>query len=323
MPRLLQPDRQLALDALLARDDLVVSHAELRGLGVPVASATYRCREGGRWQAHLPGVIIAHSGQPTPAQRQRAALKYAGGDAVLTGSAALLRGGVPRVPTPSALRVLVPAERRRQSRPGVVIERTARMPDPVLVRGLACAPVVRALVDECRHTARLDDVRHLVAAAVQSRACRVPDLEAELKACQRRGSGLPRMVLVEVSAGIRSVSEAKQRTVLQKAGLAHLCEFNVSLYTRDGAFIAQPDGWFDAEAVALESDSMEFHLGPAEYKGTQSRQRELAAAGALVVPVAPSLVLASPDEFVHAVQRTLVQGRARPRPDIMVVRRAG
>ncbi|RKS73917.1 hypothetical protein CLV35_2411 [Motilibacter peucedani] len=319
MPRRSLRYDPVALDMLLARDDRVVTHSELRTLRFPLSTATYHCRVGGPWQAHLPGVIIAHSGTPTPHQREIAAVKYAGEGAVLTGAAALRRSGVHRVPHPAALRVIVAASVRRQSRPEVLVERSYRVPEPRLLGGIPCAPVARALIDECRQGRPLDDTRSLVAAVVQAGHCTVTDLKSELVECQRRGSGIPRAVVREVAAGVRSVSEARARKVLLRAGLGR-CEWNVSLWDEKGNFIARPDGWFDAEAVAFESDSMEWHLSPEDYKRTQRRQKLMAAAGVLVVPVAPSDLDRDPDAFVATMRATLLRGAARPRPPIVVTR---
>lgn len=304
-----------ALDALLRRDHGVVTHAELRALRFPVSTATYRCRAEGPWQAYLPGVVVTHSGQLTTRQREIAAIKYAGKHAVLTGAAALRRAGVPRILTPPAVRVLVPASERRQSRPEVTVERSARMPATQSILGLACAPVARALLDECRQSSDLAEVRRLVAGVVQSGHCGVPALVKEVRECQRRGSGLPRAVLREVSAGVRSVAEAKARAVLMKEGLGR-CEWNISLHDDSGDFIARPDGWFDAEAVALECDSIEWHLSPDDYKRTQRRQKRMASAGILVVPFAPSDLESAPETVISDLRSALTAGAARPRPPI-------
>ena len=153
---------------------------------------------------------------------------------------------------------------------------------------------------------------------MQGGYCSVAEVVEEVRQCQRRGSGLPRLVLAEVTEGVRSVSEAKARAVLLKAGLGR-CQWNVSLWDQNGTFLARPDGWFDAEAVAFESDSIEWHLSPASYKATQRRQARLAGAGVFVVPFAPSDVDADPAAFVAALLSALAQGRARPRPPITVV----
>ena len=97
-----------ALDALLRKQQLVVSRAQAADCGVTPAALQYRIRPGGPWQRLLPGVYLAVTGTPTPAQREIAALVYAGPGSVMTGLAALRRHGV-RMPDGSHIAVLVPA----------------------------------------------------------------------------------------------------------------------------------------------------------------------------------------------------------------------
>ena len=80
-----------ALDALLRKQQFVLSRAQAAGCGVTPAALQYRIRPGGPWQRLLPGVYLAVTGTPTPAQREIAALVYAGPGSVMTGLAALRR----------------------------------------------------------------------------------------------------------------------------------------------------------------------------------------------------------------------------------------
>jgi hypothetical protein len=52
--------------------------------------------------------------------------------------------------------------------------------------------------------------------AVQQRRCTPAELRGEIDCGSRRGSALPRMVLTEISDGVRSVAEADARAVLAK-----------------------------------------------------------------------------------------------------------
>ncbi|MER5492156.1 hypothetical protein [Streptomyces sp. NPDC002490] len=56
----------------------VMSLPQLRAHGVSAAETSARCRPGGAWQQHLPGVYLLHQGPPTGEERLHGALLYAG-----------------------------------------------------------------------------------------------------------------------------------------------------------------------------------------------------------------------------------------------------
>jgi len=307
------------IDSLLRRDDHVATHAELIGLGVPASTITYRIRRGGPWTRLLPGVIAAHSGTPTTHQRLVGAVKYAGENAVVTGLFALRHYGFRSIPWVANIHMLTPHDRRRQSREYVTVERTTRMPVVTLVRGIPYAPVARAVIDACRRVRDLDLVRAIIAEAVQSDKCELRDLLEELLACSRPGSGLPRYVAREVSAGIKSVAEAKARELFQRAGIPQP-DWNCTIEDAQGRRIADPDGYWETLAVALEIDSMTWHLSPKSYKRTQRRQRSMGRRGILVIPTAPGDIIEDPDGFLRDVRETLQSAAKRPAPNIRVRR---
>ena len=160
-----------------ARDG-VIRTAALRGLGVPGATITNRCADGGRWTRLLPGVIMLTGGTATPRQRVSAALLYGGPDAVVTGLEACRRHGVRRGPDPrGAVHLLVPDDRQLRSCEFVTVERTIRLPAPLLRDGVPLAPVPRACLDAARRLqfGRPDhraDRRHRPATALHAGAPR-------------------------------------------------------------------------------------------------------------------------------------------------------
>jgi hypothetical protein len=197
----------------------------------------------------------------------------------------------------------------------------SRLPEHRNVAGMPCAPVARAAVDAARRLTLLDDVRAVLAEVVQRRLTTVQALAEELRDGPTHGSALPRRVLREVSAGVRSVAEAKARQVPRDAGIAGAV-WNQSVLTRDGRLLGTPDAvWVDL-GVALEIDSIEFHLGPREYRETLARRARFAAAGVIVVAVVPSQLTDSPDVVVAAVRGALEQGAARPSLGLCLAPRA-
>ena len=115
----------------------------------------------------------------------------------------------------------------------------------------------------------LRDVRAVVAAAVQRRACQVRDLAAELA----EGPNVParhcsRQALADVADGIRSVAEADLKDLLAKARLP-VPLFNPALYDQDGTFIARPDAWWPEFGIAIEVDSA--RMAPVARRITRTR----------------------------------------------------
>ena len=87
MPRIVRP---AGLGQLLEKQLSVVSRGQLLALGVTDNVMQYRVRDGGPWQALLPGVYLGVSGTPSLAQKEMAALLYAGPGSLITGPVALM-----------------------------------------------------------------------------------------------------------------------------------------------------------------------------------------------------------------------------------------
>lgn len=309
----------------------VVRARALHRCGVARSTVTHRCRSGGPWQLLLPGTVLLHNGPPTRADRRRAALLYcddpardpdrAAGRArraVLTGLDALELHGLRRIPSPSGpVHVLVPAAVRRSGCGRLLIERTERLPDPGAGRW-PLAPVPRAALDFARRSRDRGVVRAVLAEAVQRGLCGVDDLVAELAAGSDRGSALPRAVLAEVGDGVRSSAEAEARELVLGSDLP-VPLWNPRLYDSAGRFLATPDAWFDDVGLAWEIDSLEWHLGPAEYAATLERRARLTAAGVHVVHHVPSAVQQRPAEVLAVLRANHARAAARPRPALRVV----
>lgn len=282
-------------------------------------STTVQARTGpdGPWQRLMPGVVLTYSGTPTLRQRLDAALVYAGEGAMLTGVCALVRMGVRNVPEPYDLHVLVAHDRRRLSTDAVIVERSRRLPRPRLIEGLPCAPMARACIDAARRMRDRRAVRALIAEVVQRGWTSVRQLATEIRDAQIRGTALPRGVIREVSAGIRSVAEAEVRDALRRAGIPEPV-WNRDLFDAHGKWLARPDAaWLDI-GVVLEIDSLEWHLSPTAYHHTQERHRRMTAAGLLVIHVTPGTVRREPERFLADVQATLRAGEARSAPRLQL-----
>ncbi|MCE6993225.1 hypothetical protein LZG04_00125 [Saccharothrix sp. S26] len=178
----------------------VIKAADLRAAGVPAYAIDLKCRPGGPWQRILPGVVLLGAGPPTRAERLRAALAYAGPDAVVTGIDALNAQGLDALPPPPRIHLLQPATTRRSCADQVLLERTTRPPTVVHHQGLRLAEPTRATLDAARHEPDPLRQHHLLATAVRSGLCTIPTLTRELNAGSKRGTATPRTTLQLLAA---------------------------------------------------------------------------------------------------------------------------
>ncbi|MDR2984630.1 MAG: hypothetical protein LBV34_07285 [Nocardiopsaceae bacterium] len=257
----------------------------------------------------MPGVYLVHDAGLTAGQREAAAVLYAGQGSVITGAAALARMAM-RVPIPDVVDVLVPHQHRRASRGFVRILRTRRMPEHVwMTDRLPWAPAARSVADAARLSDEADYVRALVAGAVQQDKCTVQQLAAELNAGPKRGSAALRAALEEVADGVRSIAEGDLRKLIKSGGLPKPL-FNPDLFAGK-TFLARPDAWWGKSGVAVEVDSREWHLSPADWERTQARHALMSAHGILVLHYSPRRIRADGPAILGEIRSTLEAGRKR------------
>jgi hypothetical protein len=302
---------QTALDRLLKRQQQVISRSQALACGMTAGVLRRRAEPGGPWQRLLPGVYLTVTGSPTRDQREIAALRYAGDRSVITGLTALRRIGI-RVPDRDQVTVLVPANRHARSISYVTIWQTIRMPELVMYRGpIQFAMPDRAAADAARELTSMNEIRAVVANRVQQRWCTVEGLDAELRAGPRRGSSPLRRVLAEVASGVRSVPEGDLRKLLDAAGMP-MPLFNAKVYA-GREFIARPDAWWPDAGVAVEVDSMEWHLSPEDWQLTMSRHARMSAQGIIVLHFTPRQIRTESDRVIAQIESALAAGRSRPR----------
>ncbi len=313
MPRTaLPPDAYAALCG-----STVVRVADLAGLGLVRSTIARRCRTGGPWRRMLPGVVKLNNGPPTRAERRLAALLYTGDQALLTGADALELHGMERMPRPSGpVHLLVPEDCRRAGAGRVLAERTHRLPEPEPGRW-PMAPLDRAVLDHVRRLTDKTVTRAVLSEVVQRGRCTPAQLGAELEAGCQWGTAVPRAVLREVSAGVRSAAEAAARALLRRSGLP-VPQWNVALYDGSGRFLAIPDAWFDEVALAWEIDSKEWHLSPQSYERTIERRAAMTAAQVIVLPTLPGKLVRRPD-VLRDLHGAYALAASRPRPPVVAV----
>jgi hypothetical protein len=313
MPRTASFDRS-ALAELAARQHGVVARAQALDCGMTDRVLRYRARSAGPWQVVLPGVYLTHTGTPDDAQRELAALLFAGPHSVLTGPAALRWHGLPAYRR-DTVDVLVPRTVRRADAGFARLHRTARLPEHIRTAGAARFVLpARAVADTVRGMTDLSEVRAVVAGAVQRGTCPIAGLTEELAAGPVPGSALLRQTLAEVADGIRSTAEGDLRDLIVWARLPTPM-FNPQLFVA-GEFLASPDCWWPGSGVAAEADSRAWHLSPRDWEKTQDRHARMSAHGIIVLHFAPTRIRARRSEVAEIIRKALAAGQGRPLPTI-------
>jgi hypothetical protein len=288
----------------------LITRAEARECGLSERMLNYRIRDGGPWQRVPPGVYLTVTGQPNTDQRLMAALLYAGESSIITGPAAVRHYKI-SVPETGTVDVLVPAARKRAGCQYVAVHRTRRLPGLYAANGpIWFASPARAVADTALGLAELADVRAVVASAVQRGRCRVEQIEAELFRGPHRGARLLRAALAEVADGVRSPAEADLRTLVAESGLPAPI-LNARLYVA-GALVAVADAWWPQAGVAVEVDSREWHLSPADWERTMHRHAALTSFGVLVLHFSPRQIQDDPAGVVAAIRAALSAGHPIP-----------
>lgn len=303
--------RWAALDDLLSKQHRVVTRTQALAAGMTPAALRHRLRNDGPWQAPLPGVYVATTGTVSVDQREMAALLYGGPTSMVTGVAALWRYGI-RAPRADTVDILIPARRQRHDSGFVRIHRTARMPDRVFLMGQRrYAPAIRAVADAARLMTDIRDVRAVVADSVQHGKCSPAQLAEELSAGPLRDSALLRQVLTEIAEGVRSVAEAELRDLVRHAGLPGPVLLNAELFAGN-TLVAVPDFWWPDAGVAVEVDSREWHLSPADWERTMSRRAKMSSYGIIVLHFSPNQIRAEPRKVVSLIRSALESAANRP-----------
>ncbi len=194
----------------------------------------------------------------------------------VTGPAALAWHGLAAEPA-DFVDVLVGSACRRQSVGFARLHRTGLEPNVAFRDGaVSYAPPARAVADTVRQLADLAEIRAVVAAGVQRGKVHIWQLAEELARGPSQGSAGLRQALAEVAGGVRSAAEADLVRLIRRARLP-MPLLNPRLYV-GGKFLASPDAWWPDAGVAVEVDSRQWHLSPADMGADHgpSRPDELA-----------------------------------------------
>lgn len=281
-------------------------------LHVTEAQLKWLLRPGGPWQIVLLGVYAVFTGTLSPSQRRRAALLYVdemagdGTRAVITGAEACRLYGMYDVPG-DEITVLIDARWRKQSRGFVAVSRTHRFPVHCAIRqGVPVAPLARCVLDACRRLGDLDAVRGLMTQAVQRHQVSVESLSRELERGSVRGSARPRRVMQELILGAQSVSEADLVTLMSDSEVLPPAHHNCDLLAPDGAFLCRPDGYIEEVGLAVQVQSLRYHLDPSAQERDYNQRLTLGRYGVLVAEVRPNRLRREGRTFLSELEATYV-----------------
>ena len=155
----------------------------------------------------------------------------------------------------------------------------------------------------------------LFADPVQRGRCTVGALWAELDSGTRRGTAVPRAVLADVAAGVRSAAERAAKQLWPQTGLPEPW-WNARCSMPTGVYLGIADCWVDDVAMIWEIESSEWHLSPAAHEYTVRRAAQFTAAGAVYVASKPKMVLNDGAGVTATLRAVYAQAAARPRPPL-------
>ena len=266
------PEFPAALQDLLARQDGVVTRAQLLQHGVTYPAI--RWNAGRAWRVVLPQVFGIAREQPSPRQRQIAALLWAGPQAVLSGPTAARLHGVTSAEPMARVHVLVPAPQRSRTSGFAQVRRTVLHDPGWVTRGpLRLSSPARAAVDAAR-AARTPDARAaILIEAVQRGIVTLDDLQEWVLRLRPRDAVTLRAPLDEAASGAWSLPESELLDLVATSTLLPLAWANPAVTTADGAALTTPDLWFDDVAMAVMVHSRRHHSEADQWDDTVDKGR--------------------------------------------------
>src|SRR5438067_2683202 len=169
---------------------------------------------------------------------------------MVSGPDALRAHGVP-APFPRQIHLLVPPDRRMLAREFINIERSARLPDPVLDDGIPFAPPARATIDTARAEMDRDQLRRLLTLPVYHGLCTIDDLHAELASGNQRGSSAVRKMLRELGSMGDTYLHGVARELLRRVPLP-APSWNVTICDSQSRPIGAVEAWWDEVAFGWQ-----------------------------------------------------------------------
>ncbi|NUR63910.1 MAG: hypothetical protein HOV87_35415 [Catenulispora sp.] len=180
---------------------------------------------------------------------------------------------------------------------------------------------IRALIDAARDATNVDEVRAMMAEAIQRRFCTPGQILDEVRDGPVRHSQLARKVALEIADGIRSPAEGWLREAFIRFRVPPPRWNTVLRDAATGQIIAIPDALWANRCVIAEVDSRDCRLSPEDWNRTQERHTMLTALGFAVLHFALSRVKADPEAVCAEVMAALTASASRRWPRAVTMAR--
>jgi very-short-patch-repair endonuclease len=241
---------------LLWQQEGVIARAQATGAGMPGHAIDGQLKSR-RWRQLTRGVYAAFTGRPPREAVLWAALLHAGPDAVLSHqSAAELYGLTSPEPL---IHVSIPAHRRVNRAPGLVVHRSARLGqarNPALLP--ARTRIDDTVLDLAETAATFDDAFAWLCRAVGQRLTTAARLRAAMDARPRvRWRASLQVALGDIASGVRSVLELRYVRDVERAH--RLPPAHRQARTVTGSRTSYLDNLYEQAAVAVELDGQAAH----------------------------------------------------------------
>jgi very-short-patch-repair endonuclease len=273
----------------------------------------------GRWQQPCPGIVVAQSGPLTEAQALRVAVLWAGPGAALGGLTAARLDGLSgfedrgQQAAGRPVHLLVPASSRvRRTRPGLpLVVHYSRLlgPDDVHpLREPRRTRMARSLVDAASWMGSDRGVQAVLAAGVQQRLARPPDLLAVVAGNPR----LPRRAMIratldDIAGGAQALSELDLARLVRNYRLP---EPDRQAPRRDSAGRRRwLDAVWEAARLIVEVDGIH-HLDAAQYWADMDRDNDFTLGGYRILRF-PAFVVRYRPGYVAGKIRAALRGDGR------------
>jgi hypothetical protein len=257
----------------------------------------------GNWQRLSAGILLTRPDPPTRADWADVGVTLAGPGAAVTGWDAARARGLGAQHPPSQHVVVLSRTAMNRVVGGVRIRRTDRayrsrlQPLNAPLELIPLVGIARAVTDTAFMCRDLGTVRALIGAALQRRACSLPELLAGYEAGPRGGSRLLRTALTDMCDGARSAAEATAARRMARGDIPPF-ELNVPIADEDGRLVFVVDALWRELRAALEIDSREYHFAEKDWETTMRRHNALTRCGLAVAHYPPRSVVARNSTFV-------------------------
>ncbi|PZS17902.1 MAG: hypothetical protein DLM60_13040 [Pseudonocardiales bacterium] len=282
-----------------SQDGVVTRDQALRG-GLTLRQVQHRARTG-KWITLHPGVYLIGRREPGQQACTRAAVAWAGSDAVASGLTAAWWWQL-RDWAPGAAEVTVPQARSRRPPADVVLRRRDLDPaDLGVLRGLPVTALPLTVLDAAVALGS-DSGRPLVDRALQRRVSFAQLHAAYYRSSGRHGSPWLGQVLRQAADGASSDAERVVHRLLRGARIDgwvanHLVVLSGIEYWIDVAF--------EARRLALEVDGWAWHSDVDRFAHDRRRQNAMVLAGWTVLRFTWHDLMSRPEEVVAEIRAAL------------------